>query len=196
MDRSIGEHKHEDHRFPEDLLFYKGQNLRKENINSYHQGTYVSRADSLIINLSRLTHASFSSLSSDSSHFEMDCDRAKDLRVVNKTLETNGTCHKIKQEMQQPPPPRRFVILNSYKVIVLLMVLQSTSFRYFCIFCKMDFLAADDFLDHLELHPNGSFVLVKRDLPPAPVLSEPPECEEPLSNSPISPEMLSNQIKV
>lgn len=62
LDRSISEHKHEDHRFPEDFLFYKGQNLRKENINSYHQGTYVSSADnSVIINLSRLTHASCSS---------------------------------------------------------------------------------------------------------------------------------------
>lgn len=29
----------------------------------------------------------------------------------------------------------------------------------------MDFTLADDFLEHLELHPNGSFVLVKKDLP-------------------------------
>lgn len=36
--------------------------------------------------------------------------------------------------------------------------------RYFCIFCKMDFSNAEDFIGHLEsLHPNGSFVLVKRD---------------------------------
>lgn len=28
----------------------------------------------------------------------------------------------------------------------------------------MDFTSADVFLDHLEMHPNGSFVLVKRDL--------------------------------
>lgn len=37
----------------------------------------------------------------------------------------------------------------------------------------MDFTLADDFLEHLELHPNGSFVLVKRDLP-LPILSLPP----------------------
>lgn len=64
----------------------------------------------------------------------------------------------------------------------------------------MDFLSAEDFLDHLELHPNGSFVLVKRDQPPQPVvvaLPEPPEPEEPPSHSPIIlPEMLQNQIKV
>lgn len=28
----------------------------------------------------------------------------------------------------------------------------------------MDYLSAEDFLEHLELHPNGSFVLVKREL--------------------------------
>lgn len=58
----------------------------------------------------------------------------------------------------------------------------------------MDFLSADEFLDHLEMHPNGSFVLVKRDIP-APVIppEEPIESDEP---STISPEMLGNQIKV
>lgn len=61
----------------------------------------------------------------------------------------------------------------------------------------MDFLAADEFLDHLEMHPNGSFVLVKRDLPqPTPAPSEPLESEEPLEHSPIIPENLRNQIKV
>jgi hypothetical protein len=62
----------------------------------------------------------------------------------------------------------------------------------------MDFLAADEFLDHLEMHPNGSFVLVKRDIPPPPTQmpSEPLEVEEPLTSSPILPEMLGNQIKV
>lgn len=60
----------------------------------------------------------------------------------------------------------------------------------------MDFLAADEFLDHLEMHPNGSFVLVKRDpAQPTPAPSEP--SEEPTSpHSPILPEMLGNQIKV
>lgn len=43
-----------------------------------------------------------------------------------------------------------------------------TSCRYFCIFCKLDFSSADDFLEHLELHPNGSFVLVKREMPSSP----------------------------
>lgn len=63
----------------------------------------------------------------------------------------------------------------------------------------MDFVAADDFLDHLEMHPNGSFVLVKRDLPqPTPAPSEPLESEEPLrDDSPHDlPEILRNQIKV
>lgn len=63
----------------------------------------------------------------------------------------------------------------------------------------MDFLSAEVFLDHLETHPNGSFVLVKRDSPPpqqAPVVPlEPPE-ESSAPNSPILPEMLSNQIKI
>lgn len=63
----------------------------------------------------------------------------------------------------------------------------------------MDFLSADVFLDHLETHPNGSFVLVKRDSPPplaAPADPlEPPE-ETSAPNSPILPEMLSNQIKI
>ncbi|CRK93087.1 CLUMA_CG006572, isoform A [Clunio marinus] len=104
----------------------------------------------------------------DSSRFEMNCDLAKDLRV-NKEVNGAGI---VKEEVL---PPR----------------------RYFCIFCKMDFLVADDFLDHLELHPNGSFVLVKRDLPqPTPVSSEPLESEEPSTNSPILPEMLQNQIKI
>lgn len=61
----------------------------------------------------------------------------------------------------------------------------------------MDFVVAEDFLDHLELHPNGSFVLVKRDLPqPTPAPSEQLESEEPLTDSLILPEMLRNQIKV
>lgn len=63
----------------------------------------------------------------------------------------------------------------------------------------MDFLSADIFLDHLETHPNGSFFLVKRDSPPpltAPADPlEPPE-ETSAPNSPILPEMLSNQIKI
>lgn len=33
----------------------------------------------------------------------------------------------------------------------------------------MDFSIADEFLDHIEMHPNGSFVLVKRDLPSPPL---------------------------
>lgn len=58
----------------------------------------------------------------------------------------------------------------------------------------MDFLAADEFLDHLEMHPNGSFVLVKRDS----VQSMPAEVqsEEPSTHSPILPDLLGNQIKV
>lgn len=62
----------------------------------------------------------------------------------------------------------------------------------------MDFLSADDFLDHLEMHPNGSFVLVKRDLPqPTPAPSEPLESEEAEEEqSPILPEALRDQIKV
>lgn len=47
----------------------------------------------------------------------------------------------------------------------------------------MDFTNADHFLDHLELHQNGTFVLVKRDL-----ISIPPQ--------PISPKIhLNNNIK-
>lgn len=81
----------------------------------------------------------------------------------------------------------------------------------------MDFLSADDFLDHLvisvrfrvrsrslinrqlqEMHPNGSFVLVKRDSPqPTPATPEPIEPEEELTKiSPILPETLQNQIKI
>lgn len=63
----------------------------------------------------------------------------------------------------------------------------------------MDFLSADEFLDHLEMHPNGSFVLVKRDTPSPPAPSQPAETlepEEPSADSPILPEILGNQIKV
>lgn len=60
----------------------------------------------------------------------------------------------------------------------------------------MDFTVAEDFLDHLEMHSNGSFVLVKRDLPqPTSPSPEPIESEKP-STSPSLPEMLRNQIKV
>lgn len=60
----------------------------------------------------------------------------------------------------------------------------------------MDFTVAEDFLEHLEMHPNGSFVLVKRDLPqPAPASPEPIVAEEPPA-SPSLPEMLRNQIKI
>lgn len=61
----------------------------------------------------------------------------------------------------------------------------------------MDFTVAEDFLEHLEIeHPNGSFVLVKRDLPqPAPASPEPIVAEKPPA-SPSLPEMLRNQIKV
>lgn len=79
----------------------------------------------------------------------------------------------------------------------------------------MDFLSADDFLEHLELHPNGrfvcsdnkwwcrkptnsfvhcSFVLVKRDSPPPPASEPSVESEEP--PSPILPEIIQNQIKI
>jgi hypothetical protein len=86
----------------------------------------------------------------------------------------------------------------------------------------MDFIAADTFLDHLELHPNGSFVLVKRELQEHPELSPEShhnnnnfrsnnsnnnnnhivscsndnhfENEEETSNLPIIPEMLKNQM--
>lgn len=62
----------------------------------------------------------------------------------------------------------------------------------------MDFLAADEFLDHLEMHPNGSFVLVKRDpvQPTTPAPSDPLESVELPTHSPLLPEMLGNQIKV
>lgn len=61
----------------------------------------------------------------------------------------------------------------------------------------MDFISAEEFLDHLERHPNGAFVLVKRDLPqPTPAPSETQESEEPSEHSPILPETLRNQIKV
>lgn len=44
----------------------------------------------------------------------------------------------------------------------------------------MDFTLADDFLEHLELHPNGSFVLVKRDsLHPPPINLPPPPISQP-----------------
>lgn len=133
--------------------------------------------------------------SSDSSHFEMSCDSAKDLRI-NKSL-SDETSPKIKEEML-PPPQRRFG--QSIESIVEYFSVKSLpAFRYFCIFCKMDFLSADEFLDHLEMHPNGTFVLVKRDIPPPPtqVPSEPLEPEEiPTPDSPILPEMLGNQIKV
>ena len=61
----------------------------------------------------------------------------------------------------------------------------------------MDFTVAEDFLDHLEMHPNGSFVLVKRDLPqPSPESPEPIVSEKPSSTSPTLPEMLRDPIKV
>lgn len=62
----------------------------------------------------------------------------------------------------------------------------------------MDFTVAEDFLDHLEMHPNGSFVLVKRDdLPqPTPESPEPIVSEKPTSTSPTLPEMLIDPIKV
>lgn len=163
--------------------------------------------------ISRFTHVSFSSFvlpvsiaerRSDSSQVDT---MARDLRV-NK----NGTTHKIKEEVL-PPPPRRFV---QYTTRCNWWIDIASPFRYFCIFCKMDFLSADDFLEHLELHPNGrwifridnvililtlhsiractsSFVLVKRDFPPPPV-SESVESEEP--SSPILPEIIQNQIKI
>lgn len=108
IERSISEHKGDHHRFPED--FYKGhQNLRIENTNSYHQGTYVFSA--LIIALSLISLVSYTfrvpHSSSDSSHFEMSC--AKDLRI-NKSL-SHESSPKIKEEML-PPPPRRFVSIT------------------------------------------------------------------------------------
>lgn len=132
--------------------------------------------------------------SSDSSHREMDCT-AKDLRVAVKIHEVNGIDHKIKEE-QLPPPQRRFA--RRQRVSLDTNSRCRLRFRYFCIFCKMDFLSADEFLDHLEMHPNGSFVLVKRDLlQPTPAPSEPPESEEAEEeHSPILPEALRDQIKV
>jgi hypothetical protein len=47
---------------------------------------------------------------------------------------------------------------------------------------------ANDFLEHLELHPNGSFVLVKRDLPPT--LTLPPPQQPP--PAPPSPKIVIN----
>lgn len=59
----------------------------------------------------------------------------------------------------------------------------------------MDFVIAEEFLDHLEaLHPQGSFVLVKRDAPQTIVLNS-PEHEEP-SNNMLLPDLLENQIKI
>ncbi|XP_070491660.1 myoneurin-like [Chironomus tepperi] len=85
---------------------------------------------------------------------------AKDL-TVNKSTElhkqqpVNGiTSNRIKQEEKEE------------------QMTSASIRRYFCIFCKMDFTNADHFLDHLELHQNGTFVLVKRDLisiPPQPL---------------------------
>lgn len=55
----------------------------------------------------------------------------------------------------------------------------------------MDFTLADDFIEHLELHPNGSFVLVKRDLPPPPQISLPPPPQPP-PPAPPSPKIIIN----
>lgn len=62
----------------------------------------------------------------------------------------------------------------------------------------MDFTVAEDFLDHLEMHPNGSFVLVKRDLPEPPTESPEPDFEsEKQPTSPSLPEVLLREpIKV
>jgi hypothetical protein len=63
----------------------------------------------------------------------------------------------------------------------------------------LDFKSADDFLDHLERHPNGSFVLVKRDLPPRTIipasLSPPPLPPRPLSPPKIILNHPTHQIK-
>lgn len=130
-----------------------------------------------------------------------DDEKAKDLRVKQKSLASEAAHYdrddavKIKEELK---------------------LLQR---RYFCIFCKMDFSNAEDFIGHLEsLHPNGSFVLVKRDFDAItpPLLpqhndndkssiassvekserSQPPE-ESSRSITPIIlPEAIQNQIKI
>lgn len=108
FDRSISEHRYDDHRFREEIGFYKGhQNLKK---NSYHiQGTisirFLCADNSLIINLSLVSHMFHFPLSSkDSSHYAMQSDRANDLSL--KSLQPNRMDQKVGDTME-PPPPRR-----------------------------------------------------------------------------------------
>lgn len=98
FERSISEHKFEDHRFHEQFPLEKGRIQE----NSYQQGMLI--ALSLIFLVSHMFHFPYSSL--DSSRFEMDC--AKDLRVNKESL-ANGSSHKIKEEIPLPPQ-RRFVL--------------------------------------------------------------------------------------
>lgn len=112
FERSISECKlGADHRLPAEFC---SRNLRKDSNNSYHQGT-CTFLFALIIALSLISLVShafhFPRPSSDSSHYEMDCDRANDLRV-NKSLAMNGTGPKIKEE-ELPLPPRRLVLSNN-----------------------------------------------------------------------------------
>ncbi|KAG5684858.1 hypothetical protein PVAND_014068 [Polypedilum vanderplanki] len=155
-ERSISEQKYENHHYREDI--FKGHNQNCSEFNSYH------------------SH----SLAAVNSFNEM---RAKDLTVDKKGAshvrqpqhqnnKINGICaSRIKQEVMNlaaaapadenehsishHPQPQSQIVKENRQLIAIR--------RYFCIFCKMDFSHAEDFLDHLELHPNGSFVLVKRD---------------------------------
>lgn len=106
IERSISEHKFEDHRFQKEFQFQKGISSQE---NSYQQGTFFKLiALSLISFVSHMFHFPYSL--TDSSCFEMDCDRAKDLRVNKESL-VNGSSHsghKIKEEIPLPPQ-RRFV---------------------------------------------------------------------------------------
>lgn len=195
IERSVSEHKSQVDRFPEEFHFHKGQNLRKEN--SY-QGTCRGffRADnSLIINLRRLTHASFSSfiIRFITPRNGLHCER-----FASRRQDPQSQWDRPQNQGRAASTASKKVCTTSAYVHAVINAECRLRFRYFCIFCKMDFLSADDFLDHLEMHPNGSFVLVKRDLPqPTPAPSEPPESEEAEEeHSPILPEALRDQIKV
>lgn len=53
-----------------------------------------------------MQHFPHSSVDSSRS-FEMDCDRAKDLRVNKGNNLVNGSSPKVKEEIPQPPPRRQ-----------------------------------------------------------------------------------------
>jgi hypothetical protein len=118
FDRSISEHRLPDHSFPRDFSTNKGHRdyqLRKETINSYHQGIiyvhwlFAAADDNVINNLSftLFSHMFFISFSyrsdshNNSSNVEFG-DKAKDLRINQRANADTGKENdvKIKSEIQ------------------------------------------------------------------------------------------------